>query len=218
MKSVIRCLLEYIGIGILIFSVPALFIYLLRLAVGFMDSIMSPVVTFLFGRPIPLVGFLIFITFCGIIGAFLRSDFGWTTTMPIIDRVILLKLIVYGARSGTLRRALRSRGKDASNTILAPYYRTGGPWPFVILRIAETTDPDDPLIWGTFLDLPFIYKPYTVNAKDSVLADITFDEALFFAFNGGGIGLGKNPKKPRKVLLADYLQEKKFKEFMEQTG
>lgn len=218
MRVLLRRVLEYVGIGVFILSVPAIFVYLFIFAVRLADEAMSPLVTFLFGGQVRFIGFLFLMFLCGLLGAIVRSEFGWRLTKSLVDRVILLKLIVHGARSGALKRALRSRDKDAPNTILAPYYRTGGLWPFVILRIVETTDQNDPLIWGTFIDLPFIYKPYTVNANDYVFADITFDEGLLFAFNGGGIGVGDNPRKPRKVLLGDYLKEHKFREFMEATA
>ena len=217
MKSFLWRILENAGIGILVF-LPIIIVYMIyAILIAPTDRLMNPVMQYLFNREIPFVGFGILLLFFSILGAFVGTRLGGWLVERLGQRFRLLSLLFEAARAGSIGQIIRLLDeKDAPNVIMAPYFRKGAPWPFVILKIFETTERNSPMISGVFIDLPLLIKGGVINLEDTVYVDIPLREAFLFGLTSGA-GLKKFSRPPRKVILKNYLQEAKVKKFIQET-
>lgn len=214
MRSWIRLILESAGIGAIVILPPLLVIYAAYTFIIFpIDRLGNTVIGAFGGHTIPLVGFIFIFTVLVLMGSFVRSNRGGWPMRKLKSKFLLLSLLIRGAQSGTISLVLRSRQLGAPNVIMAPYYRRNGPWPFIILRIFPTSNPENPLISGVFLDFPFIAKGGTVHMKDRVFVNISFDEAFLFAITSGA-GLENFNHPPQETILGEHINTDRFRQFM----
>jgi len=213
MGRLTRSILENAGIGAMLIS-PLIVLYVLfNILIMPLDRWGNMLLSALFKKEIPFLGFVLVLLFLALLGKWGRSNRGGFIMRWVKKKFVLLGLLMQGAQGGGMNLVLRSRRPGAPNIILAPYYRKGGLWPFIILRVFETSNPKRPLIAGVFLDFPFIVKGGTVDAEDRVLVDVTFDQAFLFAITSG-VGLENFSTPPKEATLGDHIQTDHFKNFM----
>lgn len=207
-----RKLFEVLGVGILLHVPLLILIVIYNWVIVPIDGLPAPLVEYFFGRPLPLVGFLMVMIYFAVVGAFVSSGFGNKIAKFLFGRFFIFSLFLHGARIGNVKRMLKSRRSQAS-IIMAPYYRRKSLWPFIILRIFETSVPDEPLVVGVFFDFPIpVFKPMALGYDDEILAGLTFDEAVAFSTTAG-IGIDNFSVPLRKVKLSDYIKEAGFVKF-----
>lgn len=207
-------LLENAGIGILALLPLLLIIFMYTIIGSPVDHLASPITFFLFGREIPFMGFAIILIGLAALGGIIRTKIGWNIIEPFFRRIPMAAPILQGIRNGMVKRLIQSCRKDAPNIILAPYFRKGAYWPFIILRIFPTSDPECPIISGVYIDLPLFFKGGTLPPKDIIYAGISFDEAVLFATTCG-TGFTNFKRPPRKVLLGNFLKEPRVAQFLQ---
>lgn len=218
MKSFTRQTLENAGMGAIVILPPLLVIYAVyTFIISPIDRLGNTVIELLSGRVIPLVGFIFIFTILVLVGFFVRSNRGGWPMRKLKSKFPLFSLLIRGAQSGTIGLILRSRQTAAPNVIMAPYYRKNGPWPFIILRVFPTSNPENPIISGVFLDFPFIAKGGTINIKDTVFVDIPFDEVFLFAITSGA-GLENFSRPPKEMILKEHINTERFQQFMKSSA